>query len=222
MRAAFLALGLLAFGLDGCRSPTPPAPPRFVSPLFNPALTGRLEGAERDRWQKPEAVVAALGLRRGETVADVGAGSGYLERRLSRAVGPRGWVYAEEIQIAFLPRLRRRAALLPNVRVVLGTASDPRLPARSVDCFVLLTVYHEVQQPTAFLRTLHRFARPGARLAIIDFDDTRNGTPPAPVNHWVAESDVLAEANAAGWTLSERHQFLSNQFYLVFRQAQPA
>ena len=94
---------------------------------------------------------AALGLHQGETVADVGASSGYLERRLSRAVGPQGQVYAEEIQSAFLPPLRRRAALLPNVRVVLGTASNPRLPAGSVDCFVLLTVYHEVQQPTAFL-----------------------------------------------------------------------
>lgn len=224
-RRKWLVAGLFASALPvclstGCRTDSVEMPtlPRPVAPLFSPALTSRLEGPERDKWQKPDKIVRALRLRPGETVADIGAGSGYLERRLSRAVGTRGRVYAEEIQPAFLPPLRRRARSLPNVRVVLGTATDPRLPLHSVDCFVLLTVYHEVQQPTAFLRTLHRCARPGARLALIDFDDNRHGMPPAPVNHWVAESDVLAEAQAAGWTPAERHEFLSSQFFLVFRQ----
>lgn len=213
-----LILGLAALLGAGCRKQTEIAPPpRPVSPLFAPSLTSRLEGLERDKWQKPGEIIRALRLKPGETVADVGAGSGYLERRLSQAVRPQGRVCAEEIQPAFMPPLRRRAKAMPNVRVILGTADDPRLPVQGVDCFVLLTVYHEVQQPTAFLQTLHRFARPGARLAIIDFDDTRHGMPPAPVNHWVAESDVLAEAKAAGWTLAERHEFLSSQFFLVFQ-----
>lgn len=190
-----------------------------MSPLYDPALTERLEGPERDRWQKPGQIVGALGLKPGETVADIGAGSGYLERRLSQAVGPTGTVYAEEIQSAFLPPLQRRAAALGNVRVILGTADDPKLPNKAIDQYVLLTVYHEVQRPVAFLRTLRRSAKPGARLAIIDFDDHRHGDPPAPVNHWVAEGDVLAEARQAGWELAERHDFLSSQFFLVFRQS---
>jgi ubiquinone/menaquinone biosynthesis C-methylase UbiE len=192
---------------------------RSVSPLFEPSQAQKLlEAPERDGWQKPDAIVAALNLKPGETVADIGAGSGYLISRLSHAVGAHGTVYAQEIQKEFLPALERRAQSLGNVRVILGTAEDPGLPENSVDCFVLLTVYHEVQKPVEFLRTLHRFARPGARLAIIDFDAGRRGSPPAPIGHEVPETDVLAEARAANWELMARHESISSQFYLVFRR----
>src|SRR5688500_5429049 len=79
------------------RSSGPAPRVRSVAPLFDPALAhSLLEGPERDRWQQPERIVRALGLRPGDTVADVGAGSGYLLPYLSRAVGPTGTVYAEE------------------------------------------------------------------------------------------------------------------------------
>lgn len=191
---------------------------REASPLFDPALApALLDDPGRDRWQQPERIVQALRIPPGAVVADVGAGSGYLLPYLSRAVGPKGTVYAEEIQADFLPDLRRRAKALGNVKVVLGTADDPRLPRDGIDLFILLTVYHEVQQPITFLRRLRDFARPGARLAIIDFDARRNGTPPAPAGHELPEADVLAEARAAGWELAERHEFLSSQFFLVFQ-----
>jgi len=157
-------------------------------------------------------------LEAGETVADIGAGSGYLLPHLSRAVGRRGTVFAEEIQDEFLPSLGRRAKSLRNVRVVRGTAADPLLPSRNVRTFILLTVYHEVDHPVEFLRTLRKYARPDARLALIDFDANRKGDPPAPDGHQVAESAVILEAKAAGWELAERHEFISSQFYLVFRQ----
>ncbi|HEU4753679.1 MAG TPA: methyltransferase domain-containing protein, partial [Armatimonadota bacterium] len=173
----------------------------------------------RDRWQKPAELVRTLALQPGEAVADIGAGSGYLLPHLSRAVGPRGKVYAEEIQDAYFPMLEARAKQLANVRVVEGRPEDPGLPPGSVDCFVLLTVYHEVQRPVEFLKTLHRSARPGARLAVIDFDAARKGNPPAPLGHEVAEAVVIEEARQAGWELAQRHSLLygSSQFFLVFR-----
>lgn len=173
--------------------------------------------ASRDRWQQPARLVRALSLRRGETVADIGSGSGYLLPHLSHAVGPRGTVFAEEIQADFLPALRRRARLLKNVRVVSGTAADPRLPRGRIGCFVLLTTYHEVQKPVEFLRTLRRLARRDARLVIIDFDHARRGDPPAPIGHEIAAPTVIVEARAAGWRLHQKHEFLSSQFFLVFR-----
>lgn len=201
---------------------------RPVSPLFDPALApSRLDTHERDRWQQPARIVDALRLRKGAVVADIGSGSGYLLPYLSRAVGPKGSVIAEEVQDGFLSPLRERARKLPNVRVVLGTVEDPKLPIRTVDTFVLLTVYHEVDHPVDFLTTLRGYARPSTgpngsdtRLAIIDFDANRKGDPPAPDGHYVAESAVLQEAKAAGWELAERHEFLSSQFFLVFRPAQ--
>jgi predicted methyltransferase len=192
--------------------------PRAGSPLFDPAAaTEQLEGPERDRWQQPERIVRTLRLEPGMTVADVGAGSGYLLPHLSRAVGHSGMVFAEEIQADFLARLQRRADDLGNVRVVHGTSVDPCLPPESVDCFVMLTVYHEVGQPVILLRSLRKAARPGARLAVIDFDAARKGDPPAPKDHHVPERDVIVEARAAGWELVERHEFLPSQFFLVFR-----
>lgn len=198
----------------------PPHPRvRDASPLFSPGLADeRLEGPERDRWQQPQRLVDALELQAGDTVADLGSGSGYLLPYLSRAVGRNGRVYAEEIQKEFLPSLRRRARRLGNVTVVLGEAADPRLTPASVDCFVLLTVYHEVEHPVPFLRTLHRYAKPGARLAIIDFDASRPGDPPAPRGHDVWTGDVLIEAKTAGWRLQRRHEFLGSQFFLVFQR----
>jgi ubiquinone/menaquinone biosynthesis C-methylase UbiE len=222
---AAVALTCLA-ACSGCSPTRLPSPKndapssRYVAPLFEPSLTkAYLEGPERDRWQQPARIVKTLRLRPGSVVADIGSGSGYLLPYLSRAVGPAGRIYAEEIQRPFLSPLRVRSKKLRNIRVVHGTAEDPRLPARDVDCFMLLTVYHEVQKPAAFLSKLRSYAKPGARLAIIDFDDNRHGQPPAPVNHWVSEKDVLEEAKEAGWELAERHEFLSSQFFLVFRQA---
>lgn len=213
----------VAYGVTTRFRPRPaPAvtPIRPVAPLFPPSLADSvLEDPQRDRWQQPERLVQALGIQPGDTVADVGSGSGYLLPYLSRAVGPDGVVYAEEVQSAFLPQLRQRAKVLGNVRVILGTPNDPKLPPGRVDHFVLLTVYHEVELPVEFLRTLHRFAAPGARLAIIDFDAARKGDPPAPAGHQVSEKDVLIEASAAGWRLSERHDFLGSQFFLIFERS---
>lgn len=215
---------LVAIALPPCRSERPSAVrPRQPSPLFDPALTHTLlEEPGRDRWQQPERIVRELRVRRGGRVADVGAGSGYLLPHLSRAVGPTGIVFAEEIQPDFLPDLRRKARKLGNARVILGTAADPKLPRGEIDLFVLLTVYHEVQSPVEFLRALRRCAAPAARLAIIDFDPDRlprePRAPGPPAGHAVPERDVLAEAAAAGWKLVERHEFLpAAQFFLVFQ-----
>ena len=228
-RIAALAVQALFLMLPGCRQSStvhvPVVPRGFVearpvAPLFDPNMaSARLEGPARDRWQQPERIVEALHLRAGDTVADIGSGTGYLLPYLSHAVGAKGHVVAEEIQDGFLAGLHHRAKLLHNVEVTLGTAEDPNLPSGNVSAFVLLTVYHEVDHPVDFLRTLRKYACPDARLAIIDFDANRKGDPTAPAEHQVAESAVIQEARAAGWELAGRHDFISSQFFLVFRPA---
>lgn len=224
-RIMLAALGVVLLGA----APSPPVHPattrrvdppsgRPVAPLFDPSLVAHLEDPARDDWQRPATIVRLLALAPGQTVADIGAGSGYLLPYLSLAVGPRGTVLAQEIQAAWIPYLERRAAGLGNVRVVIGRADEPGIADGGVDCFVLLTTYHEIERPVAYLRRLARAARPGARLAIIDFDRTRGGHPPPPGDHDVEERHVQDEVRASGrWRLEERHDVLSNQFYLVFR-----
>lgn len=223
--AVRLAAGLAAGAtllLTGCfrrvTAAAPAAPPqRLVAPPFDPHGAEQLDGPERDRWQKAEVVVRTLRIRPGNRVADIGSGTGYLLPPLSRAVGPRGKVYAEEIQETFLADLERHRRRLGNVEVVHGTPEDPRLPAASVDLFVMLTVYHEVRQPGVLLKKLREAARPGARLAIIDFDPDRKGDPPPPKEHSVRERNVLREAEQAGWKLAERHEVVPSQFFLVLQ-----
>lgn len=202
----------------GCRPP-PASTARTPAPLFAPHDAHRLAGPERDRTQQPERLVRQLRLRPGETVADVGAGDGYLLPHLSAAVGPRGRVLAEEIQEAFLAPLERHRLRLGNVEVIHGTPDDPRLPAGAVDCIVLLTVYHEVARPEVLLRALLRAARPDARLAVIDFDPDRDPGGPAADGHAAPAAEVRRTARAAGWRLVEEHDFLPGQFFLIFRPA---
>jgi SAM-dependent methyltransferase len=199
------------------RSLERPLPERSRAPLFDPQVAERLEERGRDEWQHPGFIVRKLRLRAGETVADIGAGSGYLLPHLSRAVGEAGRVYAQDVQPAFVAMLRKRAASFRNVTVVLGQPERCGLPSRSVDCFVLLTTYHEVTKPVELLRDLRQAARPSARLAIIDFDALRRGGPPVPAEHEIPEEYVIDEAAQAGWRLANRHDQLSNQFFLVFR-----
>ena len=208
--------------ITGCarQAPSPPTPVhRNSAPLFHPGLANTLlEGKERDAWQKPDKLIKSLKIKLGMTVADVGSGSGYLLPHLSKAVGPSGKVFAEEVQEEFMAPLQHRADQLKNVTPILGSEKDARLPLASCDLFVLLTVYHEVEDGAAFLKDLRRFAKPGARLAVIDFDPTRKGPHPAPEGHSIRETTVLLEARQAGWKPVERYQFLGTQLFLVFKQ----
>jgi len=231
MFVSLTSIPLLFYPGLGCghRAPPPdtgPAMPhgfvvaRPVAPLYDPGRAAtELETKDRDRWQQPVRIVEALNLTKGQTVADIGSGSGYLLPYLSRAVGPKGTVIAEEVQDAFMAPLRERAKKLHNVCVALGTEADPKLPSHKVDLFIMLTVYHEVDHPVDFLTTLRKYGKPGARMAVIDFDANRKGDPAAPAGHEVSESAVILEAKSAGWELEERHEFISSQFFLIFRAA---
>ncbi len=181
---AFVAGGLV--WACGAPAPTPdsrsafPAPGRPVAPVVSP---GRGLEEERDRVGEAEGVMDRLGVRPGMRVADVGAGEGYYTVRLARRLGPGATIYAQDINPAYLDRLRARLAreLVEGVVVILGTPGDPKLPAASVDLALLAHVYHEIENPFELLHRLHLSLRPGGRVAIIEVDKPteHHGTPPA-------------------------------------------
>jgi ubiquinone/menaquinone biosynthesis C-methylase UbiE len=180
-----------------------------------------LDARDRDRWQKPGGIVASLRLRAGDTVADVGAGSGYMMGHLSRAVGPTGRVYAQDVQPEMVRLLASRARAYPNVRVYRGGESDPGLPPASVNAVLLLTAYHEMAAPVALLSRLRAAMRPRGRLLIVDFSDFAVGerTPQVSAGDRVPERQVVREAARAGWRLLRRHDFLPYQYCLEFARA---
>jgi cyclopropane fatty-acyl-phospholipid synthase-like methyltransferase len=131
-----------------------------------------LDGPARVAGMKIDEVVAALKLQPGQTVADIGAGSGLLVAPLATAVGPRGRVYAVEIDAGFFPEIRRRAAAaqVANVETVLGKFTDPALPVRSIDVAVFHDVIHHVENRAAYLKTLATYLAPAGRIVVIDYE----------------------------------------------------
>ncbi len=137
----------------------------------------RFESPERDVIANRAAIMSALRLEPGQTVADVGAGTGAYLAALSSAVGPTGRVLAVDISPAFVAHMARRARAegLANVAAILGSASDPGLPEGGVDVILSVNTFHHFEAPEAMLKAMHRALRPGGQLAIVDFDREKPG-----------------------------------------------
>ncbi len=172
----------------------------------------------RKKWQKPEAVVRALGLRRGQVIAEIGSGPGYFTPRLARAVGRAGHVYAVDPEGAVLDVLRKRLkqAGVRNVTPVLGRADDPLLPAGRCDLAVIINVYHHMHGGPAFLRRLAARLAPGARVVNVDWNETSEFGPPP--KRRVPRARFLRDARRAGLRLVGERTFLPHQYFLELRR----
>jgi SAM-dependent methyltransferase len=169
---------------------------------------------ERDAWQKPAEVIAALKLAPEALVADIGSGTGYFAVRLARAV-PQGKVFGVDVEPDMVRFLNQRAAKekLSNLSSHLAADGDPKLPA-PVDLVLLVDTYHHIPQRARYFQQLRAALKPGGRVAIIDFRlDSPTGPPP---RQRIAPKIVADEMALAGYRESERHEFLPNQYFFVF------
>src|SRR3954467_11154865 len=149
----------------------PDHPSAQHSRLFSPEQLGTLEGPDRDAWQRPDQIMDTLLIAEGSAVADLVAGGGWFTMRLASRVGPNGTVYAEDVQSQMIEAITRRTARagLTNVKAVLGTESDPRLPA-AVDAVLIVDAYHEVEQPVvSWLANVAKALKPNGRIGIVEF-----------------------------------------------------
>jgi cyclopropane fatty-acyl-phospholipid synthase-like methyltransferase len=171
----------------------------------------------RDAWQRPDELVAALGLRPGMVVADLGAGTGYLSRRLAGAVGPDGTVLAVETEPNLVAYLRDRAERegTPNVVPILASRDNPRLPRGHVDVMLVLDTYHHLDDRRTYLRALRRFLTPAGRVVVVDWQKRELPVGPPP-EHKLAREQVVDEMQASGWTLVAEPDILPYQYVLVF------
>jgi predicted methyltransferase len=203
-----LALPALAVGQE-----------RRHSRQFPPEQLGELEGPDREAWQKPDAIMDALGIYDGSIVADLGAGGGWFTVRLARRVGPTGRVYAQDIQKPMIESMERRFRRegLRNVTTVLGESDDPKLPAL-VDAVLIVGVYGELAQPVELLKNVRKSLRPGGRVGVVDFRKDGLGPGPDTLEERVDEAVVIKDAQAAGLRLVNRTTPLPFQYLLVFGQ----
>lgn len=178
-----------------------------------------LERPEREQEENPASLMKALKLKPGDAVADIGAGTGYYSRRLAQAVGTNGVVYAEEIQPEMLDILTNKMAQLNihNVKPVLGTITDPKLPEASVDLILLVDVYHEFDHPHEMVQAMTRALKPGGRLVFVEFRGEDPAVPIKPL-HKMTVKQVSKEMMAFPLKLTETLEVLPIQHIIVFRK----
>jgi ubiquinone/menaquinone biosynthesis C-methylase UbiE len=188
-------------------------------PESTSAYIRALEDPGRIEWQKPDEVVKKLGLKAGEAVADLGAGSGYFTLRFAQAVGPAGRVYAVDISPGMLDYLEGHAkeARLENIQPILAEPHDPKLPASSVDLIFICDTLHHISDRAAYYPLLARALRPGGRLVDIDFYKKPLPVGP-PVTMKIAKEEMIEEVKPAGFHLVKEFDFLPYQYFLVFQR----
>ena len=199
-----------------------PVTGRKIAPVMGMGGADWLERPEREWEESPEQMLDALGLRAGQTVADVGAGVGYLTLRIAKRIGPSAKVYGVDVQREMLVRLRKNAAKakLSNVEPVLGTENDPRLPPGQIDLILMVDVYHELSQPQAMLQNMKKALSPDGRLVLVEY---RKEDPSIPIRleHKMSAVEVQTEVEAEGYRLEKTVKTLPRQNVFIFRAAKP-
>lgn len=171
-----------------------------------------LEDPARDEWQKPHDVVMALGLKPTDSVADIGAGTGYFTRRFARHAGK---VYAVDIDEKLLTIAGNGAPA--NLQTIVGTPDDPRLPEQSVDIVFICNVLHHIENRSAYYRKLGGALKKGGRVVVIDFHKKELPLGPPP-SMKLADEQVVAELSKAGFALVKRLDVLPYQYFLFFEK----
>ena len=176
-----------------------------------------LERPQRVAEEQPDQLISQLKLRPGQVVADIGAGTGYFSRRLAQAVGPAGRVLAVDVQPEMLALLKDLGARLglTNITPVLGTVTNPQLPAASVDLALLVDVYHEFDYPYEMMEGICRALKPGGRVVLVEY---RGEDPKVPIKplHKMTQAQVKTEMAVLplGWV--QTIEVLPRQHIIVF------
>jgi ubiquinone/menaquinone biosynthesis C-methylase UbiE len=203
LQACVLAFAALALGQ---------VPHQHHPPLSSDEYAKVLEDPSRDAWQKPHAVVMALDLKPADTVADIGAGSGYFARRFALRAGR---VYAVDIDEKLLEIVRSKAPA--NLETIVAAPDDPHLPPQSIDMIFFCDVLHHIENRPAYYVKLVKALKPGGRIVVIDFYKKPLPVGP-PESMKLSDQEVIAEFQNAGFALSKRLDTLPYQYFLFFER----
>jgi ubiquinone/menaquinone biosynthesis C-methylase UbiE len=167
---------------------------REISQVMGHQGAGWLERPERVKEEQPSKLLKMLEVKSGMIVADIGAGSGYHSFRLAKAVGAKGKVLAVDIQKEMLDIIRKRMKTnkVKNIEAILGTETDPKLPAGEVDLILMVDVYHEFTYPYEMMQALAKALKPGGRMVFVEFRREDENVP-ILLAHRMTVKQVLAE-----------------------------
>jgi ubiquinone/menaquinone biosynthesis C-methylase UbiE len=175
-----------------------------------------LEGADRVGGLKIDEVVAALHLKPGEIVADIGAGPGLLEVPLAKSVAPGGRIYAVEIDPAFFVGINKKVndAHVTNVQTVLGKYTDPNLPTRAIDVALFHDVLHHIQDRAGYLKAMAGYMKPSGRIVVVDYQggQVHPDNPEMQVSRQEADK-LMADA---GYKPVEDIKLFPDKYFVVY------
>jgi len=217
--AAGVLAALVLAALDAGAQSRHPVSGRVIAQVMGYEGAAWLERPEREYEEQPSKAIAALDIKPGQVVADVGAGSGYYTVRLAERVGPTGQVFATDIQPEMLDLLRARVtrARLDQVEFVRSTETDPRLPEARFDLILMVDVYHELARPQEVLQKLRASLKPDGRLVLIEFRK-ESAWVPIREEHKMSVKEARMELEAEGYRFDRVIDVLPWQHILVFRR----
>ncbi len=196
-----------------------PVTGRQIAPVMSVGGAEWLDREERTKEEQPGKAIAALDLKPGMMVGDVGAGTGFYTLRLAKAVAPGGVVFANDIQPGMLDRLKANAAAqkVTNVVTILGTESDPKLPPGKLDLVLLVDVYHEFSRPQQMLDRIRDSLKPRGELVLLEF---RKEDPNVPIRpeHKMSVGEVKAEVIPEGYKFERAVETLPWQHIIIFQR----
>lgn len=216
-RLTFSLLIAAALPLAGFGQSVHPITGRPIAPVMGVNGADWLDREEREREEQPGKAISELNLKPGMYVGDVGAGTGFYSIRIAKIVAPGGAVYANDIQQGMLDRLMANAAAqkVTGIIPVLGTESDPRLPAGKLDLVILVDVYHEFSRPERMLDRIRESLKPDGQLVLLEF---RKEDPSIPIRpeHKMSVAEVKAEVTPEGYRFEKTVETLPWQHMLFF------
>lgn len=179
------------------------------------------ESPERDRLQKPDEIVTALKLRSSDRIADIGAGTGYFSRRFAKAAGE-GMVFAVDLEPNMLRYIANRARTegQKNIVPVLALPDSPMLPPGSVDVIFICNTIHHIENRAAYYQILRESLAPGGRLVIVDFRKDAELEEGPPPEMRLDRKELERELSQAKFRLTDEHDFLLDQYFVVYSAAE--
>ena len=210
-------LAFLSFGAFG-QGASPEINEQYRDPSYS-RWQRSLEGEGREVYEKRLAIVEAVALKPGQSVADIGAGTGLFTRLFATRIGPQGRVYAVDIARSFVEgNLKQaRSAGLNNVVGVVSTQTDTRLEPGSVDLVFVCDAYHHFEDPASMLDSVRRALRPGGTLVVIDFERVPGVSPDWVLRHVRAGKEAFRrEIEAAGFRYAEEVKLMRENYFLRF------
>ncbi|MCP2619754.1 methyltransferase domain-containing protein [Candidatus Aminicenantes bacterium AC-334-K16] len=174
-----------------------------------------------DPKSKPDEILKALNLRRGQFVADIGAGGGYFSLRMAELVGSEGKIFAVDANPDFLHYIEQQAQEkgLNNLVLVQATSERPNLPSLQLDLIFMRNVTHHLPHRQEYLKKLTEFLKPEGRVAIIEYKKGKLFSFHRLFGHYIPKEKLIQEMREAGYQLEQDFDFLPRQHFTIYKPA---